>query len=130
MGSIAHEEMKCLFTFILFIYFSFVRSGVEVKRGVEFHYSTRNASRTRVPLASISVYLTRYRYTMYYMFVSLARLGKYLNSTQEVQKIRPYDHFILKDRFLWLKFLILTKPTFILLKFTLILASYRIYFNF
>ena len=37
------EEMKYLFKFI----FSFLRSGGEVKRGVEFRYSTCNASRIR-----------------------------------------------------------------------------------
>ena len=37
------EEMKYLFKFI----FPFLRSGVEVKRGVEFCHSTRNASRIR-----------------------------------------------------------------------------------
>ena len=37
------EEMKCLFKFIL----SFICSGIEVKRGVEFRHSTRNASRFR-----------------------------------------------------------------------------------
>ena len=38
-----HEEMKYLLKFI----FPFLRSGVEVKRGVEFCHSTRNASRIR-----------------------------------------------------------------------------------
>ena len=37
------EEMKYLLKFI----FPFLRSGAEVKRGDEFHHSTRNASRTR-----------------------------------------------------------------------------------
>ena len=37
------EEMKYLLKFI----FPFLRSGVEVKRGVEFCHSTRNASRIR-----------------------------------------------------------------------------------
>ena len=37
------EEIKYLLT----CKFSFLRSGVEVKRGVEFCHSTRNASRTR-----------------------------------------------------------------------------------
>ena len=39
----ALEEVKYLFTFV----FSFLRSIVEAKRGVEFRHSTRNASRTR-----------------------------------------------------------------------------------
>ena len=49
MGSIPQpvetplEEMKYLFTFI----FSFLSSGVEAKRGVEFCHSTPNASRIR-----------------------------------------------------------------------------------
>ena len=37
------EEVKYLFTFI----FSFLRSGVEAKRGTEFRHSTRINSRTR-----------------------------------------------------------------------------------
>ena len=37
------EEVKYLFIFI----FSFLRSDVEVKRIIEFHHSTCNASRTR-----------------------------------------------------------------------------------
>ena len=37
------EEMKYLLKFI----FPFLRSGVEVKRGVEFCHSTYNASRIR-----------------------------------------------------------------------------------
>ena len=37
------EDMKYLFIFI----FSFLRSGVEAKRGLEFRNSTRNASSTR-----------------------------------------------------------------------------------
>ena len=37
------EEMKYLLKFI----FPFLRSGVEVKRGVEFCHSTRNDSRIR-----------------------------------------------------------------------------------
>ena len=37
------EEMKYLLKFI----FPVIRSGVEVKRGVEFCHSTRNASRIR-----------------------------------------------------------------------------------
>ena len=37
------EEMKYLLKFI----FPFLRSGVEVQRGVEFCHSTRNASRIR-----------------------------------------------------------------------------------
>ena len=37
------EEMKYLLKFI----FPFLRSGVEVKRGVEVCHSTRNASRIR-----------------------------------------------------------------------------------
>ena len=37
------EEVKYLITFI----FSFLRSGVEAKRGVEFRHSARNASRNR-----------------------------------------------------------------------------------
>ena len=36
-------KTKYIFTFI----FSFIRSGVEAKRGVEYRHSTRNASRTR-----------------------------------------------------------------------------------
>ena len=36
------EDMEYLFTFI----FSFLRSGVEAKHGVEFCHSTCNASRT------------------------------------------------------------------------------------
>ena len=36
-------EMKYLFTLM----FSFLRSGVEAKSGVEFRHSTRNASRSR-----------------------------------------------------------------------------------
>ena len=54
------EEMNYLFKFI----FPFLRSGVEVKRGVEFCHSTRNASRiwqkvgngvsdTRIPLPTL-----------------------------------------------------------------------------
>ena len=35
------EEMKYLFTFL----FSFLRSGVKAKRGVEFRHSIRNASK-------------------------------------------------------------------------------------
>ena len=38
-----HEEMKYLLTFII----SFLRFGVEAKRGVELRHSARNASRTR-----------------------------------------------------------------------------------
>ena len=37
------EEMKYLLKFI----FPFLHSGIEVKRGVEFCHSTRNASRIR-----------------------------------------------------------------------------------
>ena len=37
------EEIKYLLTFI----FSFIRSGVAAKRGVEFRHSTRDASRTQ-----------------------------------------------------------------------------------
>ena len=37
------DEMKHLFKFI----FSFLRSGVEAKRGIEFRHSTRNAPRIR-----------------------------------------------------------------------------------
>ena len=37
------EEMKYLLKFT----FPFIRSGIEVKRGVEFCHSTRNASRIR-----------------------------------------------------------------------------------
>ena len=36
------DEIKYLFTFI----YSFLRSGVETKRGIEFRHSTSNASRT------------------------------------------------------------------------------------
>ena len=38
-----NENTKYYYLFI----FSVLRSGVEAKRGVEFHHSTRNSSRTR-----------------------------------------------------------------------------------
>ena len=47
-GAGALEKIKYLFTFI----FSFLRSGVEAKRGVEFRHSTRNASRTRLKVGN------------------------------------------------------------------------------
>ena len=45
------EEMKYLLKFI----FPFLRSGVEVKRGVEFCHSTRNTSRIRQKVGNGSV---------------------------------------------------------------------------
>ena len=36
------EDMRYLLTFI----FSFLRAGVEAKRGIEFRHSTRNSSST------------------------------------------------------------------------------------
>ena len=39
------EEMKM--KFLLKFIFPFIRPGVEVKRGIEFCHSTRNASRIR-----------------------------------------------------------------------------------
>ena len=55
------EEMKYLFKFI----FSFLRSGVETKRRVEFRHSTHNASRIHQKVGTLSSLCVSMKYSIF-----------------------------------------------------------------